>query len=189
MAAAASTPSVLDGHITDYEFALSGGNIAVTSDAGGTDTLIRSNGSRLAAWSTPLRRNQCQQHRSRAVTGGIGADILLGFNGVDELIGNGGDDILIGGAAQDTMVGGDGNDTYVIQQGTDFVNETFGSGTDTIYSSITRNLNNVAHVTGIVENLTLVGTGNINGTGNGVDKSSLAMPEATPWPVVAVPTR
>src|SRR5690606_4985836 len=39
----------------------------------------------------------------------------------------------------------------------------------TVISSVTRNLNNAAHAVGSVENLILVGSGNINGTGNGLD--------------------
>src|SRR5690606_1382091 len=157
-------------HITDYDFALAGGNVTVTSEAGGTDTLISIERIKVGGVvHTIAAGNNATNTGAGAVAGGAGADILLGVNGVDELIGNGGDDILIGGNAADTMVGGDGNDTCVIQQGTDCVKETGARGIDTLYSSVTRNLNNAAHVTGVVENLTLVGTGNINGTGNGVD--------------------
>src|SRR5690606_30288511 len=103
------------------------------------------------------------------IEGGAEADILLGFNGLDELLGNGGDDILIGGNARDTMVGGAGNDTYIVNNGADFVNETGGSGIDTIYSSVGRNLNAAAQAAGDIENVTLTGSGNINAVGNGLD--------------------
>ena len=66
------------------------------------------------------------------------------------LIGNGGSNVLTGGA---------GNDTYVVGAG-DTVVENAGGGTDTVQSVVawTLSLN--------VENLTLTGTANINGTGS-----------------------
>jgi Ca2+-binding RTX toxin-like protein len=160
---------ILDGHITDYDFALSGGNITVTSDAGGTDTLIGIERIKVGGLAyTIAAGTNLANNGAGAVAGGAGADILLGFNGIDELLGNGGDDILIGGGSQDTMVGGAGNDTYIVNS-TDFVNETGGDGIDTIYSAVTRNLQNAAHAAGDVENVTLIGSGNIAALGNALD--------------------
>jgi len=51
----------------------------------------------------------------------------------------------------------------------DVVDESTGSGTDTVRSSITFNLADTAHVKGQVENLTLTGTSAINGTGNALN--------------------
>ena len=69
------------------------------------------------------------------------------------------------------MVGGAGNDVYVVDNAGDIVNEsTLGSdGTDTVQSSISFSLADTAHVLGDVENLTLLGSGNINGTGNALN--------------------
>ena len=64
---------------------------------------------------------------------------------------------------RDVLLGGIGDDTYLLGVG-DTVNETGGSGADTIVASITYNL---ASAIGTVEHLTLaMGAGAINGTGN-----------------------
>jgi Ca2+-binding RTX toxin-like protein len=100
-------------------------------------------------------------------TGNTLANDLIGNTGVNKLIGNGGDDTLDGGAGGDSMAGGAGNDTYSVDNMADKVDETGGTGTDTVLSSITFNLTaNGTTVKGDFENLTLTGTGAINGTGN-----------------------
>ena len=58
------------------------------------------------------------------------------------------------------MVGGLGNDTYQVDTTTDTITENANQGTDTVQSSVTYTLGNN------LENLTLTGTTNINGTGN-----------------------
>jgi Ca2+-binding RTX toxin-like protein len=76
------------------------------------------------------------------------------------LTGNSGNNILDGRIGADTMKGGAGNDIYVVDNVGDVVAELAGLGTDTIQASITYALANT------VENLTLTGVGNLNGTGN-----------------------
>ncbi|KQV34793.1 M10 family metallopeptidase [Rhizobium sp. Root1212] len=94
--------------------------------------------------------------------GGAGNDQLNGGGGTDKLFGGAGNDTLDGGADADTLDGGAGDDTYVLGAENDTVSDS--SGTDTITSTITRSL----VVFGTIENLTLLGTGDINGTGNGL---------------------
>jgi len=61
------------------------------------------------------------------------------------------------------MRGGLGNDTYVVDNSGDTVTEAVSAGTDTVKSSVTHTLG------ANVENLTLTGSGAINGTGNGLN--------------------
>jgi Ca2+-binding RTX toxin-like protein len=87
----------------------------------------------------------------------------------NNLAGNSADNQLDGGLGKDTMIGGLGNDTYVIDNIDDVVTEKPDEGTDTVKSSITYALLPDS------ENLTLTGTTAINGTGNSLKISSLAI--------------
>ena len=88
---------------------------------------------------------------------------LTGTSGNDTLTGGAGNDILDGKAGIDTMIGGTGNDTYYVDNTKDVVTELASQGIDTVISSVTYTL------TDYVENLTLTGKSNINGTGNDLD--------------------
>jgi Ca2+-binding RTX toxin-like protein len=94
------------------------------------------------------------------------SDTLIGNNDVNKLIGQDGDDFIDGGAGADVMAGGVGNDTYVVDDIGDTVRDEGEWDTDLVKSSVSFNLANKAQVNGIIENLTLTGSANINATGN-----------------------
>ncbi|MDC9825806.1 peroxidase family protein [Devosia sp. ZB163] len=163
---------VLRGNIAAHTFALAAGQITVASAAGGTDTLVSIERAEIDGASyTIVPGTNAANAGASALHGGGSADLILGFNNNDELHGNGGNDILVGGAGADTMSGGAGDDIYRVQ-GADLVIEQAGEGIDTIYSDVTRNLTNAAHVQGEVENVVLVGatgTEALSATGNALN--------------------
>jgi Ca2+-binding RTX toxin-like protein len=95
-------------------------------------------------------------------TGNTVNNTLTGNSGNNILNGGAGIDILNGSSGVDTLIGGTDNDLYIVDTTTDVITENVGEGTDTIQSSVTFSLANLANI----ENLTLTGTGAINGTGN-----------------------
>lgn len=89
-----------------------------------------------------------------AITGNSAANVLAGLDG---------DDTLNGGGGADTMIGGAGDDVYYVDNSGDVVAELAGEGADTVNASISYTL-------GVnLENLTLTGSGAINGAGNDLD--------------------
>ncbi|WPX19053.1 calcium-binding protein [Pseudomonas sp. 10S4] len=92
-------------------------------------------------------------------------NVLVGNSGNNVLSGGAGDDTLDGGVGADAMVGGDGIDTYYVDNVGDLVIETDASLTalDRVFSSIDYTLG------ANVENLILIGSANLNGTGTAVN--------------------
>ena len=79
----------------------------------------------------------------------------------NKLIGNAASNVLNGGAGADTLLGEGGNDTYIVDTAGDIVVETSATGgTDVVQSEVAYTLGSN------VENLTLIGTRSVAGTGN-----------------------
>ncbi|WP_080579286.1 beta strand repeat-containing protein [Sinorhizobium fredii] len=97
------------------------------------------------------------------VDGGNGDDVLNGGDGDDTLLGGIGRDRINGGAGGDAMEGGAGNDSYVVSDASDVVTELAGAGTDTVETILAASV-----LAANVENLVFVGSGNFQGTGNGL---------------------
>ncbi|MDO4907311.1 calcium-binding protein [Neisseria sp.] len=97
------------------------------------------------------------------IYGGENGDTLYGQEGNDTLYGGNGNDYLNGGAGDDIMYGGAGNDVYMVEQPGDCVIEYADEGIDTVRTYIDYELPDN------VENLILMGSADLNGTGNCLD--------------------
>jgi Ca2+-binding RTX toxin-like protein len=118
-------------------------------------------------WSSSVINDKLYLRQGTAgndvLTGTVSNDRLHGYAGNDTLSGLWGDDLLDGGSGADTMTGGDGNDTFVVDDVADVVTEAASQGNDVVQSSI-------SYVLPVnVEELVLVGTASLNGTGNTLD--------------------
>jgi Ca2+-binding RTX toxin-like protein len=91
-------------------------------------------------------------------------DRILGTSGSNELEGGDGNDFLNGRAGADIMRGGDGKDRYRVDHVDDQVIEIKGEGVDRVDSVI-----NYSLVGKNIENLELLTSANLNGTGNKLD--------------------
>ena len=99
-------------------------------------------------------------------TGNALGNVLIGNSGNNILAGGAGADTLNGNWGADTMFGGAGNDAYVVDNVGDVVNEIGGDGTDTVQSWISFSLADPVRAIGEIENVTLLGSGALNATGN-----------------------
>ncbi len=161
--------NVLTGNSGNNTLTGSGGNDTLDPGILGTDSLVGGTGN-----------DTYVVNRSTGITvtesSGAGTDIVLAavtytlgsnvenltltgssaINGTGNTLAN----VMTGNGAVNTLAGGTGNDTYVVQNTGDIVTEAASAGTDLVQSSVTHTLATN------VENLTLTGTGAINGTGN-----------------------
>jgi Ca2+-binding RTX toxin-like protein len=156
--------NVLDGRAgADFMMGLKGNDTYIVDDlgdyvsesAGGGNDTVRSSAS-----SFTLHDNV--ENLILIGTASIGS---TGNALANSLIGNVGDNVLDGGAGNDTMVGGQGADTYVVDAVGDVVTEGVGAGTDTVNAWLGWTLG------ANLEQLRLMGTASINGTGNGLNNA------------------
>ncbi len=96
------------------------------------------------------------------LVGTADADIIDGLGGNDILDGGAGNDRLTGGTGIDRLIGGTGNDAYYVDNPGDVIQETsaLAGEIDGVFSTISWTLGNN------LENLSLLGSANINATGN-----------------------
>jgi Ca2+-binding RTX toxin-like protein len=135
---------------------LSGGEGADVIDGGADgDTLHGDNGNDSLSGGTG----------SDQLFGDAGADALDGGSGNDFLFGGEGNDRLDGGTGADFMFGGAGDDIYYVDDAGDFATEAPNEGTDTVRATVSFSLG------GEVENLQLLGTADIAGSGNGLSNT------------------
>ncbi|WP_114008010.1 beta strand repeat-containing protein [Cohaesibacter intestini] len=97
-----------------------------------------------------------------------GNDVLNGREGDDDLNGEDGNDIMNGGEGADRMAGGRGNDVYYVDNAGDTIVENTSEGMDHVFSFISLALRDKSQN---LENLSLLGTGDTSGTGNGLSNT------------------
>jgi Ca2+-binding RTX toxin-like protein len=162
-------------NVTGGTASIVGGRLAVsaTAGSGGFDYTLTDANNHVqtghANFSSVVTDGTNNTVLSGAVTGADlqgqdGNDALTGSSGMDRLVGGNGNDVLNGGAGADLMLGGVGDDIYTVDNVNDVVTELSGEGTaDQVNSTVSFTLG------ANVEKLVLGGSGDINGTGNGLD--------------------
>ena len=147
-------------------------------DAGGVDTINASN--QTSAVSINLNPGTFSTIGSVANNIGLATAVTVGGvvvnyveNAVggsanDLLVGNAGNNVLDGGTGADLMQGGAGNDTYGVDNANDIVDESVvgSNGFDRVQSALSINLSDAAHFKGAIEMGVLLGTADLNLTGN-----------------------
>lgn len=135
----------------------------------GNDTYVVDNaGDRISESSSDITEiDTVQASVSYALAANLENLVLTGTasNGTgnernNTLTGNAGNNTLDGGLGADTLRGGTGNDTYIVDDIGDAITELDGEGADTVRSTVNYTLANY------VENLLLLGTAPLSGTGN-----------------------
>ena len=149
---------------TDFSVAAQGGygTLAISTAGHWTYTLDNSN----PAVDGLSTGDQLVDHVTVQTADGTTQVIDVTIHGVnDTRTGTSGPDTIAGTSGADTLTGGAGDDTYTVNNAGDTLVEKAGGGHDLAQSSISYTL------AAFVEDLTLTGTGDINGTGN--DQSNI----------------
>ena len=97
---------------------------------------------------------------------GNGGDNIIRGNTLNNIIdGAAGNDTLDGGTGADTLIGGDGDDVYYVDNTMDLATELADEGNDLVNARATYTLG------ANIEQLTLLGAAQLNGTGNALDNT------------------
>ncbi len=147
-----------------YLFSPNGVNVSLAIDGvqatgEGNDTLINIQGVIGSLFDDVLMGDE----NGNVLDGMAGDDRIYGGAGYDTILGYEGDDYLDGGTDGDSMFGLEGNDTFIVDSPMDQATEFEGQGIDTVISSVSYTF---FDTTSELENLTLVGSASINGSGN-----------------------
>jgi len=142
------------------------GNSAINTLTGGAgnDTYVVDNAGDVVTENSGEGTDTVQSSVTHTLSANVENLTLSGVSAIDGT-GNALDNVLVGNSAINTLTGGAGNDTYVVDNAGDLVIENSSEGTDTVQSSVTHTLS------ANVENLTLTGSANIDGTGNALDNT------------------
>ncbi|MFG6417007.1 calcium-binding protein [Roseateles sp. DC23W] len=159
----AGADTMVGGLGNDVFYVDSTADVVTESSGQGTDTVM-SSVTLTAALAANVENLTLTGTSNLNALGNTLANIMTGNSGANNLNGGDGDDTLDGGAGSDTLVGGLGNDIFYVDSTSDVVTEASGQGSDTIMTSVT-----LTSLAANVENLTLIGAGNINGTGSSGD--------------------
>ena len=143
-----------------YSRTLSGGT--------GNDTYIVNNAADIVVEKANEGNDAVRSAISYTLTDNVERLALIGTDAIDgtgnalanRINGNGAANAINGGTGADTMLGGGGNDVYTVDNSGDVITESAGGGIDSVRSSVNLVLS------AEVENLTLSGSANLNGTGN-----------------------
>jgi len=149
--------TLVGGSGDDTYFIASAGDQVVELLAEGTDLVLASTSATLADNVENLTLTGTAALNG---TGNALANSLLGNGAANSLSGLAGNDTLDGGLGADTLLGGLGDDLYSNVEAVDVLVDLPGEGIDTVSTSLTYTLASE------FENLTLLGAGVINGTGN-----------------------
>lgn len=142
--------NTLSGGAGDDVYIVSTSDVVVEGAASGNDT-VQSN----VTWILGANIENLKLSGSANING-------TGNSSVNIIAGNAGINTLDGGAGADTLIGGLGNDVYIVDNSSDYIVENVSEGTDAVNSSASYILS------ANIENLTLTGSANTNGFGNGV---------------------
>jgi len=158
-----SVSNVLAGGLGDDNYCVNFGDTAIENLNEGIDTVRSAADFTLGANIENLILTAFDFTNTQSYAG-----YYYSYNGTgnslnNTLTGNLRDNVLDGGAGVDTLIGALGNDTYVVENIGDVVVENADEGADTVQSTVSYALG------ANVENLVLLGTSAINGTGNGLD--------------------
>ena len=136
------------------------GNSGINALTGGDgdDVYVVQNAGDVVVEAAAQGRDRIESALTTTLPGNVEDLTLTGTSDVNGT-GNVSNNVLLGNAGINVLTGGQGDDTYGVDNAADVVIENAGEGTDTVMASISYTLGST------LENLTLTGTGNLNGMG------------------------